>query len=283
MKIIDYHFLISCSLLALVSLGADDPRPVAPVAVAADREGNLFIADPRLPGVFRLDANGGLHVYQRGPARDRAPLRAVRALAVGPGGEVYAADSATGEVYRLRPDQPPTPLTAGALEIPSGLAVAANGDLFVADLRLDRVFRVPKGDGAVETLARVAAPRGLAVGRSGTLTVLQANDPFLVRIARDGTTSTLPLDRPFRFPLAIVADPEGAGWLVADGAAAVWSVAASGVVKARVRGTPLVRPSGLAIGPDGTLFVADPGAQQVFRVGRDGAVTPLLSATEPSQ
>ena len=123
----------------------------------------------------------------------------------------------------------------------------------------------------------------MAVGRSGTLTVLLSNDPFLVRIARDGTTSTLALDRPFRFPLAIVTDPEGEGWLVADGAAAVWSVAASGAVKARVRGTPLVRPSGLAIGPDGTLFVADPGAQQVFRVGRDGAVTPLLSATEPSQ
>ena len=269
-------------LVSLLALAADDPRPVAPVAVAVDGEGDLLIADPRLPGVWRRDAQGRLHILQRGTPRDRAPLQAIRALAVGHGGEVFAADSATGEVYQLRPDRPPEPLTGGALEIPTGLAVLANGDLIVADLRLGQVVRVRKKEGKVEEVARVAAPRGLAVGRSGVVAVLLADGPALARLAPDGTTTMIAAGEPFRFPLAVVADPESDGWLVADGgAAAVWSVAASGVIRARVRGAPLVHPSGLAFGPDGTLFIADPRAGQVFRVGPDGAIKPILGGKEP--
>jgi serine/threonine-protein kinase len=255
--------------------------------VAVDPTGALFIADPLLPGVFRRESGGALDVFARGGPRDRTPLRAVRALAAGRGGELFAGDPATGEVYRLRAGRPPEPLTGGALEIPSGLAVDPAGDLVVTDLRLGLVVRVPGGGGKPVTAARVPAPRGLAVTRAGDLVVLSAGPDALLRVAPDGRVSPLVTGRPFRFPVAVAVAPEGegGGFLVSDAyGAAVWSVSTAGEVRVRVRGKPLVRPGGLAVEPSGALLVADPGAGQVFRVAPGAeAVEPLLPAPEDKE
>jgi hypothetical protein len=285
------HGPCALALLALCSLAADGPAPrlAYPAAVAVDPAGVLYIADPLLPGVFRRGPGGALDVFARGGSRDRTPLRAVRALAVGQGGELFAGDTATGEVYRLRPGRPPEPLTGGALEIPSGLAVDPSGDLVVTDLRLGLVARVPRGGGKPVTVARVPAPRGVAVTRAGDIVVLSAGPDALLRVAPDGRVAPLVTGRPFRFPVALAVAPEGegGGFLVSDAyKAAVWSVAPTGEVRVRVRGKPLVRPGGLAVEPSGAWLVADPGAGQVFRAARGAAeVEPLLTAPtdqEPS-
>jgi sugar lactone lactonase YvrE len=269
--------------LALAALAASEPppRPAYPASVALDATGNLFVADPLLPGVIRVDLDGSLRTVSRGVARDRSPLRGVRALAVGDGGGLFAADTATGEVYRLRPGAAPAAMTGGAFEVPTGLAIGPNGDLLVTDLRLGVVARVPRGGGKPVTIARVPSPRGVAVTRSGGIVVLSMGRDALVRVQKDGAVSPLVTGRPFRFPVAVAVDPEGEGdrFVVSDAyAATVWSVSGSGEVWARVQGKPLMRPGGLAFDPSGALLVADPGARQVFRFARDGTITTRLPA-----
>jgi sugar lactone lactonase YvrE len=259
------------------------PRPLYPMAVACDPAGTLFVADPRLPGIFRRTAKGDLDVLFRGSSRARTPLRSPRALTTGPDGTLFAADSATAEVYRVEPGQIPVPLTGGALEVPSGLVATASGDLIVTDLRLGTVARIPRDGGPPVTLARVAAPRGVALSPSGEPVVLSMGPDQLVRVAPDGSVRTIVSGRPFRFPCAVLADRDR-GYLVSDGyGSTVWSVSERGEVRPRLQGRPLVRPEGLAREPSGALVVADPGAGQVFRVGTGGDLQALLPDLLPDE
>ncbi|MBI2378510.1 MAG: serine/threonine protein kinase, partial [Deltaproteobacteria bacterium] len=43
----------------------------------------------------------------------------------------------------------------------------------------------------------------------------------------------------------------------------------------------LVEPSGLAVGPDGSVFIADGGANRVYRVSRDGRAWAAAGTGEP--
>ena len=225
-----------------------------------------MVAGLNQPGVYRRSADGRLGPFAGATARARSPLHAVSALAVAGDGTVYAGDRATGEVYRVRRGSPPEPLTGSALEVPSGLAIDPQGDLIVCDLRLGLVARIPRQGGPPEALARVAAPRGVALGRSGEVGVLSMGPDQLVRVDKGGEIQPLVKGRPFRFPIAIVRDRDRERYLVSDSyAATIWSVNDSGEARPWFRGKPLVRPEGLDFDPDGRLLVADPGAGLVFR------------------
>ena len=93
----------------------------------------------------------------------------------------------------------PEPLTKDGVEIPTGLLIDAEDDLLVSDLRLGVVSRIPKGRGAAVTLARVPAPRGLAMGKAGELVVLSMGPDQLVTYSRDGTSRILVKGKPFKY------------------------------------------------------------------------------------
>ncbi|HWE36069.1 MAG TPA: hypothetical protein VG406_05800 [Isosphaeraceae bacterium] len=261
---------------------AAPPRARRPVAVAVARDGTIVIADAALPGIVRRGPDGTISEVFRASNQHRAPLRATRALAIGTDGGILAADSASSEVYRLEAGRDPAPIAAGSFEVPTGLAVAEDGSIVVADLRLDLVGRVPKGGGATATIATVVAPRAVAIDRDGSVVVLAMRGDQLIRLDAEGRPQPIVRGRPFRLPLALLAD--GDRFLVSDGdAATIFAVARSGQVTPFVRGAPLVRPAGLARDHDGSLLVADPGAGQVFRVSQDGAVRLLLDSPAPAR
>lgn len=258
-------------LVALTALAcraaAEGTGPPAPSALAVAADGALIVADLHRPGLFRRPKDGPLGRFAEGGPKQRTPLHAVSALAVGRDGAVFAGDRATGEVYRVRPGAPPEPLTGGALEIPTGLAVDARGDLIACDLRLGTVVRIPAGGGPPVTLARVAAPRGVALGNSGGIVVLSMGPDQVVRVGPDGAVKAVVKGKPFAFPAALLWDGARARFLVSDSyAATVWSVDDTGAARPWLRGEPLVRPEGLALDPSGAVLVADPGASRVFRV-----------------
>ena len=99
------------------------PRPLSPSIVAVAPNGSLFIADLVRPGIFRRDATGSLDLFAPGRPQQRTPLHAITAMAVGRDGTLFAADRATGEVYRVEAGKPPVPLSNGGFEVPTGLAV----------------------------------------------------------------------------------------------------------------------------------------------------------------
>jgi streptogramin lyase len=261
-----------------VAFGSDASALLSyPVAVACDDDGRIFIADLHLPGLLCRDSKGTLSILFRGSTRIRTPLHSPRAVAIGRDGSWFVADSATCEVYRLRDGEPPIPLTAGAFEIPTGLAVSHEGDLFVTDLRLGTVSRVPCSGGAPVTIARVPSPRGLALEPEGNLIVVSMGPDALIRVSAGGVVRPIVTGRPFRFPCAVLRDEANSGFVVSDSyAATLWFVSSDGKVHRWVKGAPLVRPEGLARDCSGAVLVADPGARQVFRINSEHDLEPLI-------
>jgi hypothetical protein len=247
--------------------------------IACDAKGTAYIAELGRPGILRRDPKGALATFAPGSPKQRTPLHAVSALAVDAEGTLFAGDRATGEIYRVDAGKAPIPLSGGAFEIPTGLAVTTEGDLIVCDLRLAIVSRLPRDGGRPRTLAEIPAPRGVAVAAKGDIVVLSAGPDQLVRISGGGEVRPIIKGRPFKFPLALLRDQDHDRYLVSDGdAATVWAVSESGDVQAWAKGIPLLRPEGLARDPAGAIVVADPRAAQVFRISTPAQIQPWLES-----
>jgi sugar lactone lactonase YvrE len=92
-------------------------------------------------------------------------------IAADSAGNVYFSEPSLDRVYVLPPPYTGVPqIIASGVDTPEGLAVDANGDLFIADYGNNRVVEVPAG-GSQQTLFSMARPIELAVDASGTLYV----------------------------------------------------------------------------------------------------------------
>jgi NHL repeat len=206
----------------------------------------------------------------------------------------------------------------GATTSPTGLAVAADGTVWVADASAHRLVRLSP-DGGVATLGglppaafRLYHPEGVALAADGTLYVadtgrhvvweLPPGEPPIRLAGRlnepgysgDGGEGW---DARLHTPshLTVTADD----WLLisdrgnhclrmvrlADG----WITTMLGVPGRPgyngdglpARRTQLRSPGGVCYAPDGALLIADSGNHRVRRLGRDGGVETLAGGDEP--
>ncbi|WUR15736.1 NHL repeat-containing protein [[Empedobacter] haloabium] len=198
-------------------------------------------------------------------------------VAVDARGTVYVADGGdNNRIRRIAPDGSVTTLAGGAegfrdgkgagaaFHTPSALALDHLGNLYVADTGNHAIRKIAP-DGSVTTLAgngqpgsadgkgtaaRFNGPVGVAVDDAGVLYVADTYNDRIRRIAPDGSVTTIAGgDRP--------GDADGSG-------------AAAG----------FDTPSGIAVTPDGTLYVADTGNHAVRRVDPDGRVSTVARAPE---
>ena len=162
--------------------GASDPQRSAvsiesPRAVAVDKEGNLYVADQAQHRVLRLDRAGRLGIV------------------AGTGKEGFGGDGG--------------PATEASLANPTGLALDAAGNLFIADMRNQRVRRVDaktgiistvagngrqgfSGDGGPADQASLFLPGGVAVDRSANLFIADMRNYCVRRVDMvSGTISTV--------------------------------------------------------------------------------------------
>jgi streptogramin lyase len=244
-----------------------------PLDVAARDNGEIFVADRHLPGIWKI-VGDQLSLFFEGSPQYRTPLNAVRCLALDGSGNLLAGDSATRDVYRITADGQATPLTAGAIGIPIGIAVGAEGELFVADLELHRIWQVAAQGGKPTVFAEVSAPRGVALDRQGRLWVVSHGQNQLLRIAADGTQQNIVTGRPFQFPHHIVLADDDTAYLSDGYAKAIWKIPPGGKPTRFAAGSPLANPVGLAWRGE-NLLVADPQAQAIFQVRPDGKLTAL--------
>lgn len=203
-------------------------------------------------------------------------------VAVGPDGSVYVSDA--GESNRIRKVTPRGEVltlaggrdgfadgagAGAAFSTPSGLALDAAGNLYVADTGNNRVRRVTPegavttlaGDGAAGfrdgagTQAQFDAPVGVAVGREGEVYVADTYNDRVRVITKDGSVKTL----------AGTGTPGHA-----DG----------GALDAALFDTPC----GLAVAEDGEVYVADTGNNRLRRITKDGQVSTLnlYAPTDPA-
>jgi len=249
-----------------------------PLDVAATDAGLLYVADRNLPGVWKIE-NGELSQYFTGSKKFRTPLNAIRCVTIDGDGHLLAGDSSTREVYRFGDDNQPAALTDGGIGIPMGIAVTKSGELWVSDLELHRIWKVPGGGGKPEVLAEVPAPRGVCLGPDGRLLVVShGKESQLVRVAADGKVEPVVEGRPFEFPHDVAVSADGTAY-VSDGyAKAIWKVPAGAKPEKWVSGDPFVNPVGLTMRGE-NLLVVDPRANAVFQIDASGKITPIAAQT----
>jgi M6 family metalloprotease-like protein len=145
-----------------------------PDGLAVDANDNLYVADPDLYRVFRIDSQGRLSTV------------------AGNGDWWHSGDGGSA-------------LAAGF--IPTAIAVDANGNLYIADSYDQRIRRVDRngtittiagtgtagysGDGQAAVKAQLNYPNGIAVDAAGNVLIVDSGNYVLRRITPDGTIHTI--------------------------------------------------------------------------------------------
>ena len=260
----------------------------SPSGVAVDAAGNLFIADTQnnrirevgTNGIITTVAGGGTPGYPDylgdGGAATNARLSLPYGVALDAVGNLFIADVADGRIREVGTNGIITtvagngnffssgdggPATNAALSFPSGVAVDAAGNLFIADQDNNRIRQVGtngiistvagngtqgySGDGRAATKAELSYPSGVAVDASGNLFIADQNNSRVREVATNGIIST-------------VAGVYTSGYR-GDGGSA--------------KTAQLSLPSGAAVDAFGNLFVADEGNSRIREVGTNGIIT----------
>jgi sugar lactone lactonase YvrE len=228
--------------------------------VAMAGNSDLFVVDAQNNRVCRIDRRTGkvLTVAGTGAAgfdgdgkqATQSALNMPSAVAVARNGDLYIVDTlnhrvrvveqATGLIKTVAGDGDPAdgepvgddgPANVAHLSRPSDLAVAPNGDLYIADTGHNRIRRVnittgiittvagdgsfgSSGDGSLATSASLAGPAGLALVPNGKHLTIYIADYFsgsIRMVSERGVISTFGDARRFTSPTRLAYHP--AGWL----------------------------------------------------------------------
>jgi sugar lactone lactonase YvrE len=255
---------------------ATDSRLSSPAAIAVDSAGNLYIADAGNNRVRRVGRDGIITTVagtgRRGYGGDGGPaamalLNSPAGVAVGFGGSVFVADTGNNRVRMISPDGTITTVAGtgesgyagdggeaiqAVLNSPQGLAVDAEGVLYVTDSFNDRVRKIDL-QGVITTIAGDGEQRYSGGGGPATQAGLNfASGPL------NGAGQALALDQ------------EGDLFLADGGDNRVLEVDVGGVIRT-VAGTgrsgyagdrvsphsALNLPLSVAIDSGGTVYIAD--------------------------
>ena len=202
-----------------------------PTDVAVDTAGNLYLADTGSNRLRKVDAASVITTLagtgesgyggDGGPATE-ALLSEPRGVAVDTAGNLYVADSGNDRVRKIDASGTITTLagtgesgyggdggsaTGASLSHPTGVAVDAAGNLYLADTGNNRLRKVDAagvittlagtgeadhgGDGGPATSASLSEPRGVAVDTAGNLYVADAYNNRVRKVAVSGTITTV--------------------------------------------------------------------------------------------
>ncbi|PPK94208.1 NHL repeat-containing protein [Kineococcus xinjiangensis] len=262
----------------------------SPAGVAVDAAGTVYIADTGNHRVLRVTSSGALTFLagtgvagapQPGTAAT-SPLSSPGGVAVDAVGAVYIADTGNNQVEKVtgttlsvvagtgRAAAPvPGAATASPLSAPSGVAVDALGDLFIADRgnhRIEKVtvagvLSVVAGTGTAGAATAGAAlssplssPTGVAVDAGGNLFIADRGNHRVEKVAPTGS-------------LSLVAGTGTAGAATAGAALSA----------------PLDAPGGVAVDREERVYVATAGTSpQVVELTSTAAATgPHVTSAAP--
>jgi sugar lactone lactonase YvrE len=180
---------------------------------------------------------------------------------------IYFSDGTAGRIERITEDGSLQTIASG-LNMPSGLALAPDGHLIVANTGDHTILRLNVESGKADVLAGKSGESGNSEG-SGEATRL--NGPVGVAVARDGRI--------------FVADSYNDRILEISADARVRTIAGGGLGLRDGVGTEALfdTPCGIAAAPDQSLLIADTGNNRVRRITPDGRVTTFSSSGDGMQ
>ncbi len=254
----------------------------SPSGVAADADGNLYIADTNNHRIRKIDPLGTITTVagdgtagdggDEGPAT-AAQLNAPRGVAAG---SLYIADTDNHRIRKIDDDETIAtvagdgtagysgdggPAIVAQLNSPSGVAADADGNLYIADTGNHRIRKVDalgtittaagdgaagySGDGGPATAAQLNSPSGVAVDADGNLYIADTDNHRIRKVDALGTITT-------------VAGDGTAGYSGDDGPAAA---------------AQLDSPSDVAADADGNLYIVDTDNHRIRKVDALGIIT----------
>jgi|SRR6187402_2447480 len=252
-----------------------------PAGMAYDPAGNLYVADARGHVIRRLSTNG------------------TWTTVAGDGRQGFAGDGG--------------PAVAAELDTPMGVAIAANGTLYIADSHNHRVRSVSP-NGIISTIAGLSGaalrqPVAVALNPDGSLSIADTADHRIRRLDSTGSLSTVVgtgeqgysgdegpatlarIDSPSSLAFdatgrLLFADRRNHRIRRIDADGTIHTVVGNGSASGKGNGTavqtPLAMPRGVSVDADGNLFVADTKSQRVLVVGDNDLVGTAVGNGEQS-
>ncbi|HEV8471165.1 MAG TPA: RHS repeat-associated core domain-containing protein [Methylomirabilota bacterium] len=259
--------------VVLVADGLGHPR-----GVAIDTDGRAIVADHGGGIVVRVNADGSRTTL----ARD---LRKPVGVAIDGAGRILVVEDDAGRIVRLDPTGP-TVIVDGLLE-PGWLAVADDGTIYVGARDLADPGARSGHDAGIILAVRSDGRRAIVASGLDNLGGLAVDGQAVYAVARMRASTyavrRVPLARAsaasWLAPLAglsraigLARDRLGALWIAGSDAAPSDPQLSGAVVKLDARGAlaPLLHgleePQGLALGPDGDLWITDAPHGRLLRV-----------------
>jgi sugar lactone lactonase YvrE len=232
-----------------------------PLAIAADAAGNIYVADLGNNMIRKINLNG-----------------IVTTLA---GSGAAGSDNGTG--------------TAASFSAPSGIAVDAAGNVYVADYGNNLIRKINPG-GVVTTLAGSGArgsangtgaaasffnPTGVAADSAGNVYVADYGNNLIRKINANGVVTTFAGANDagyFNSPTGVTVDAAGNVYVADYENNRVAQINANEEV---ITLAHLYYPSGLTLGAGGNIYASLPLYNQVWQIHSDGIAVPIAGTGAP--
>ncbi len=198
--------------------------------VAVDSSGNLYISDPD-NYVIRKVSGGTITTYAGNNS-------------LGPGG--------TGDLLLAINAQ---------LSEPTGLAVDAAGNLYIADTGNSRIRKVTASSGNITSISTgsfiLSSPKGVAVDLAGNVYIADTNDSRILKVATVGSITVT---------TTVAGTDTGAWGYSGDGGPATSAL--------------LNHPGGVAVDAAGNIYIADTDNQRIRRVSAATGTITTVAGTK---
>jgi uncharacterized protein (TIGR03437 family) len=275
------------------SVSQQIPSISSAVDVAVDLAGDLFatsgafVLEIPAGGVVTTIAGSGASANfggDNGPAT-AAQLYAPSSVAMDSSGNWYIADTSNNRIRMVTPagvistiagtaasgsSGDNGPASAAQLNAPRGLAIDSLGNLCVADSGNNEVRKITPAGLIVPAITQPNSsitlnnPVSVAADSLGSIYIADAGNSRIVKVTSAGVPSVL---APIVQPQAVAVDSSG-NVLVAD-PTEVWTVTPAGAASTII--TALNSPTGLAVASDGSLLIAETGANLILQWTASGS------------
>ncbi len=162
---------------------------------------------------------------------------------------------------------------------PAGVALDAQGNLYIADTYNHRVRKVDAATGNIDTAAGdgLNAPADVAIDGAGNLYIADTGNNRILIVDAAGAIVDAVTGTQASGPLSSM--PSGA----APAAAGNQYIADTGNNRILMQASgPLSMPSGVALDAEGNLYIADTGNDRILIVDTAGAIVDTVTGTEAS-
>jgi sugar lactone lactonase YvrE len=259
-----------------------------PAGVAIDKSGNLYIADANnnrvrkvtTAGIITTIAGNGKAGYGGdGRAATGAQLKYPTDVAVDEAGDVYVTDYGNSRIRKITSSGIIStvagngtigvagdggPAYAAQLHDPAGIAVDADGNLYIADKYNYRVRKIDRqgvimtvagngyagweGDRGVATNARLNNPAGVTIDADGNLYIADRGNHCIRKVTPKGIITT-------------IAGIGVQGFSGDDGAATA---------------AKLNQPTSVTVDKMGNVYIADLGNNRIRKVDQNGVISSIV-------